>query len=84
LLASESVPIPNVTPIEECGCIVRQCSKAELNLFLPEGKYVAGFFFQTIVVSPDHYLPWALAKFRLQQGTFLQKKIRSWDDLIGT
>ena len=58
---------------------VRACSKAELKLFGPKGKYTEGKCTSTIVMNPEHYLPWAMRAFK---GRWIQRRIDSWNDFI--
>ena len=58
---------------------VRACSKAELKLFGPKEKYTEGKCTSTIVMNPEHYLPWAMRAFK---GRWIQRRINSWNDFI--
>ena len=42
---------------------IRECSKAELQLFGPRGKYTEGKFAVTMVINPELYLSWAIKAF---------------------
>jgi len=81
ILTSKQVPPTNLDDMKEIS-FVRKCSQAELDLFLPAGKYIHGFFMKTMTISPEYYLPWAMSRFKAQNGKFVQRRIDSWDDFI--
>jgi hypothetical protein len=60
----------------------RPCTKEELELFQPEGKYVSGKYTMSVLISPDYYLPWAKDQFTRRNGTFIQRRINSWEELV--
>ena len=64
-------------------CQVRDMTRAELNLFAPQGKYISGRFFKSLTISPEYFLPWAMDQFKSFGGTFVKRKISSWNDLEG-
>lgn len=35
-----------------------------------------------VCFSPEYYLPWAMSRFKAQNGKFVQRRIDSWDDFI--
>ena len=39
--------------MEELCPLVRQCTKQELDLFAPKGRYVAGRYFQSLTITPE-------------------------------
>ena len=57
----------------------RLCSEAELRLFGSKGKYVEGKVSTTLVLNPDHYIPWTMQAFK---GDWIHRRIESWNDLI--
>ena len=81
LLASDQVPVPDTQLMEEF-CEVRPCSRSELDLFAPKGRFISGRFFKSITISPDYYMPWAMDQFKARGGIFSTQKIQAWNDLI--
>ncbi len=58
----------------------RPCSKAELGLFLPKGRFIGGTYTRSLVTSPEKYMAWATRRF---QGGKFEGTLESWNDLIG-
>ena len=70
----------NENPSMKSMTHVRACDPAELNLFMPKGRFIGGVMSTTLVTSTDRYLPWAMKQFR---GEFIHRKVSSWNELIG-
>ncbi|TRY80505.1 hypothetical protein TCAL_10724 [Tigriopus californicus] len=60
----------------------RECSKQELNVFQPPGKWVKGHYFRTMVIDNSRFLPWAMQRFTERGGKLISRQINSFEDRI--